>query len=149
MRGRPRLEVPVAEAVRRYENGERTYTLARVYGVGQRTMIRRLHGAGVKMRLHGGEYGWRKRGGPLHLRGNGYLCTHDREGRQCSIHRAYWETRNGLIPNSHVVHHINGDKSDNRIKNLACMTNIDHAALHSRRRESPAWTGPNLASLTA
>jgi len=35
-----------------------------------------------------------------------------------------------------VVHHINGDRADNRIENLSVMRHVDHMAQHSKERLS-------------
>ena len=35
-----------------------------------------------------------------------------------------------ILPKGYIVHHINEDKTDNRIENLALMTNAAHMALH-------------------
>ena len=37
-------------------------------------------------------------------------------------HRHVWEQHNGEIPKGMHVHHINGDKQDNNIDNLALVT---------------------------
>ena len=46
------------------------------------------------------------------------------------LHRAVWEFHNGEIPSGFAVHHIDGDRANNQIDNLALMPMADHAAHH-------------------
>lgn len=48
-------------------------------------------------------------------------------------HRRVWEDANGAIPDGCEIHHINGDKGDNRLENLQLMRVGDHRSLHKRK----------------
>lgn len=43
-----------------------------------------------------------------------------------------WELVNGEIPDGFVIHHINGDCSDNSIGNLIAVNRSDHRKIHNR-----------------
>ena len=45
-------------------------------------------------------------------------------------HRVIWEQHNGPIPDGCDIHHINGDKLDNRIENLECLNRTEHKREH-------------------
>ena len=46
------------------------------------------------------------------------------------IHQAVWEHFNGKIPKGYIIHHIDGDKSNNDISNLQLMIQSEHIKLH-------------------
>ena len=135
-----RIDLPESELAKRYGAGEGTYELARVYGVSQRTIWNHLQAAGVPTRPRSGQLGNKSRlgqhkpGGPLYSNNYDYLVTRDRENGQCLVHRACWQACRGPIPDGHVVHHQNGDRTDNRIKNLSCLTSGEHTRLHAEAR---------------
>lgn len=49
---------------------------------------------------------------------------------QVKLHREVWQSVHGPIPKGYHVHHINGDKGDNRIENLELLSHADHSAHH-------------------
>lgn len=126
--------LPITEIAQLYEDGDTIYTLAKIYGVGRMTILRRLRAAGVKIRKVGVLLGSHRAGGPLFGDSAGYLQTTDRNNKTCRIHRACWEAYNGLIPKGFDIHHINNDKIDNCIENLDCMLRSKHGKLHGRNK---------------
>jgi hypothetical protein len=61
----------------------------------------------------------------------GYRYIHIK-GHNIAEHRHIWEQHYGAIPKGCVVHHINGDKLDNRIENLdVIQSNAEHRRLHN------------------
>lgn len=46
-------------------------------------------------------------------------------------HIIVWETENGAIPEGWVIHHISGNKTNNKIKNLRPMSQAEHTRFHA------------------
>jgi hypothetical protein len=46
-------------------------------------------------------------------------------------HVLVWQKHPGDIPRGMDIHHINGDKLDNRIENLQLVTRLEHKRIHS------------------
>jgi hypothetical protein len=54
------------------------------------------------------------------------------------LHRFVWEFYNGEIPKGFEIHHLDCDKSNNGITNLALITRSEHAKLHAKDNK---WIG--------
>ncbi len=53
------------------------------------------------------------------------------EGGECRLeHRYVWEQHNGVIPVGMIIHHIDRDRSNNKIGNLKMMSKSEHRKYH-------------------
>lgn len=52
-----------------------------------------------------------------------------------ALHREIWRHHNGEIPDGHVIHHKDGDPTNNDPENLECLTPQEHSERH------PEWGG--------
>jgi hypothetical protein len=79
------------------------------------------------------------RGGVIYDHGRKLVYTPnhpkpDHSGIYCYEYRLIMEKKLGrYLLGNEIVHHINGDDTDNRIENLAVMTQSNHIAIHRRR----------------
>lgn len=77
---------------------------------------------------------------PYRFRNNGELfCSyiharrykHGPRKRRRLTYREIYERANGKIPDGYVVHHIDGDSSNNDPENLVALTNSEHMKIHA------------------
>ena len=59
-----------------------------------------------------------------------YKYCKDDYGGAITQHRYNWIKQNGAIPKGYQIHHRNWDRYDNRIENLALMSNLRHKRFH-------------------
>ena len=69
------------------------------------------------------------RGG--HLLSDGYFGLYYK-GKHVRLHRLIYEFANGKLDSKIDIHHINGNKLDNRLDNLRAMTKNEHTREHNR-----------------
>ena len=61
----------------------------------------------------------------------GYVRLTLPSGERVLEHRHVRESHNGPIPPGCIIHHMNGDKTDNRIENLQLVSGVsEHNAIH-------------------
>ena len=62
------------------------------------------------------------------------------------LHRLIWEEWYGKpVPNGYDIHHLNGNKSDNRIQNLQCVEHLAHMKSHNKGRTFSEETRKKLS----
>jgi hypothetical protein len=62
------------------------------------------------------------------------------------MHRYVWKYYNGDIPDGYHVHHVDGDKSNNDIKNLQLIKKEEHLSMHAKtyHEENKEFVKKNL-----
>lgn len=54
------------------------------------------------------------------------------DGKRIDEHRLIWEKAYGEIPEGYIIHHIDGNKSNNDLSNLQMMSREEHSRLHGK-----------------
>ena len=83
-------------------------------------------------------YGYRQILKPEHPRAdrNGYVMEHIVE----------WEQATGVsVPQNCCIHHLNGNKTDNRIQNLCMMQHTAHTVFHHTGAKRSAETKKKIS----
>ena len=78
--------------------------------------------------------------GKFHINKQGYYV------KNVYLHNLIWVNFYGKpVPKGYVIHHINGDKTDNRIQNLQCVKNEVHSRYHNKGRKYPKEVGRKIS----
>jgi len=133
--------VPTQELIDAYESGMSLPEIAEQVGITDQAVYSRLINAKVPMRSfkesvqlsYARGRNWGRRGsdsvnwkGGRSLTKDGYIELRI-DGKQKPEHRYVWESSYGAIEPGWVVHHLNGQKTDNRIENLQAMPRKSHS----------------------
>ncbi len=65
----------------------------------------------------------------------GYLLIYIPQQGWKYYHHYVWEKHNGAIPEGYHIHHIDGNKLNNKIENLEIMTESKHHKHHIPKRD--------------
>lgn len=144
LRARERKKIPDAQLlVDLYVDKKLSASqIAKMVGCSQSTVLKSLHEAGVEVRntsqavrtlnLRGSKASQWK-GGKMNSQGYIYIYIYCGHVGGKSIYRPehvlVWERAHGPLPAGWVVHHLNGDRKDNRLENLVALPRSEHSSV--------------------
>lgn len=115
-----------------YQEGFSLEQIAKMNLVSRQTVFKRFQRRGLKMRTANALPIISFNGCKYTMRSNGYYAK--TSGNRSYLHRDVWLDKNGAIPDGFDIHHINGDRQDNRIKNLELVRKDEHSRKYPNRK---------------
>lgn len=111
-----------------YVSGMSLAQVAEAFGTTRQNVYKMLNRRGVTLRSPQSRPISLFNGEKFTLRNNGYFGR--TTGDRAMMHRVVWEHHHGPIPPGHDIHHIDGDRTNNSIANLAMLPKADHTRHH-------------------
>lgn len=121
------------EMYREYKKGYSLSQVGRMFGMTRQSVYEGFHIRGFVLRKIKPVPYQIFNGIKFSRRANGYYA--ETSGDRQFMHVRVWEHFNGIIPNTHSIHHIDKDVSNNKIGNLKMIGRGEHTALHAAERK--------------
>lgn len=123
---------PTEEIIKLYDDGYSCEDIGEMFSMSRQAIWERLKRNGVELRA--------KKIYPFIIydgikftpSGNGYYRATSRSGH-ISLHRYKYEKEVGKIPIDYDIHHKDGNKQNNELNNLECISKSDHTRLYGNR----------------
>lgn len=122
-------KIPTEEIIKLYNEGYSCGSIAVMFSMSRQAVFERLKRSGLELR--------KKKIYPFIIydgikftpSGYGYYRATSRT-RHISLHRYKYEKEVGLIPNGYDIHHKDGNKQNNELSNLECISKADHSRIY-------------------
>lgn len=123
-------KAPTEDIIKLYKQGFSCQDIANIFSMSRQAVWERLKTNGVKLRTKKVLPFIIYDGIKFTANDNGYFRA-TRRDKHISLHRYKYTKEIGPIPKGYDIHHINGDRQDNSISNLECLSKSEHTKKYS------------------